>query len=274
MKKHKTKILLASFVILILIVAGVLYFSVINIEEIHAGIAGGGPACIVTGDCNPDYWYPQGQGICGYGYGYYSCDYVDQCSNCGASVMGITAIQRRCYNNEICQVSYDNGFGFGQWYNCYQCYDGGSSQLPGTPPGGCHITDYDYNHALYFKDSNDNTIFAFTDAGQIMTTYGFMGLWAELGDNISFWFLGAQQNGNTFPIYNQAGNLIAFIGDSIGVYQLFLKGSLHQYQNEILTPPPSGNFIIENSFGDVVSYIDNNGNLYMVGCVSEDQHFQ
>ncbi|MBU1130958.1 hypothetical protein KJ840_02390 [Patescibacteria group bacterium] len=276
MKKHKTKILLASLISIILITAGFLYFSLINTKEIYAEVGGEGTACITHPECNPPYWNPgSGQtGICGYGYGYKSCTIIDDCSPCGESVPTVTSLLRAC-NSGVCQVrfAYDIGppFNYGPWLNCYQCYSYTSGGPPPQQPDHCYITDNDYNHALYIEDSSGNTVFAFTDAGQILTTMGITGI-SDVGNYVGAYFGFTQ--GNTFPIYNQDNVLIAFIGNYLGEgYRLFVR-SIHEYQNGILVPLVDGNFIIENSFSDIVSYIDSNGNLYMIGCVSELQHFQ
>ncbi|MBU1131106.1 hypothetical protein KJ840_03170 [Patescibacteria group bacterium] len=281
MKKHRKKILLASLVSIILITAGVLYFSVINTEEIYAsGTGGDGPACFNMLDCQPPQWYPDGTGICGFGYGFAGCTEPGQCSGCGSYLEIFPfqyEVQRQCFVNQslvgVCQMQYKvtPQSGWSPWYNCHQCYD---TIDPPSTPTSCEISENDYNYALEIEDSGGNTVFAFTDAGQIMTEMSVLGVVSEVFEMIDPYFIFAQGNGDTFPIYNQDDVLIAFIGNVVGYYALYLRGILYNYQNEILSPPPTGNFIIENSFGDVVSYIDNEGKLYMVGCVSELFHFQ
>jgi hypothetical protein len=80
---------------------------------------------------------------------------------------------------------------------------------------------------------------------------------------------------STFPISTPAkefrfkdvdGNDAAIINAHNG--NLFIKGALYQNQTT-LTPSGDNNFIIKNSTGIVVAYINNTGNLYLKGSLYE-----
>jgi len=50
---------------------------------------------------------------------------------------------------------------------------------------------------------------------------------------------------------------------------MVIKGSLFENQDP-LTPPPTNDFIVKNSLGTIISYIDESGNFYLKGTLTQN----
>lgn len=84
-----------------------------------------------------------------------------------------------------------------------------------------------------------------------------------------------QQNSNPQPTADDefifkdvSGNDVAIVNLVTG--NMFISGSLFENQATLTPSPTSDDFIIKNPTGEVVSYIDDSGNFYLKGTLTEN----
>ncbi len=71
-----------------------------------------------------------------------------------------------------------------------------------------------------------------------------------------------------FIIKDISGNVVAVINLDTG--NMFIKGSLFENQQTLLPSPSSNDFVVKDANGNVVSYIDELGNFYLKGTLTEN----
>lgn len=71
-----------------------------------------------------------------------------------------------------------------------------------------------------------------------------------------------------FIIKDISGNAVAVINLDSG--NMFIKGSLFENQQTLSPSPSSNDFIVKDANGNVISYIDESGNFYLKGTLTQN----
>jgi hypothetical protein len=71
-----------------------------------------------------------------------------------------------------------------------------------------------------------------------------------------------------FILKDSGGNSVAIVNLVTG--NMIIKGDLYQDQPTLTPSPSSNDFIVKDSSGEVVSYIDESGNFYLKGTLTEN----
>ena len=133
-------------------------------------------------------------------------------------------------------------------------YSGGSNILIGDPgyPGYCDANCGYHAEGgnFYVKNSTNDNIASFNDIGNV-TIKGI------LYENSTT----DPDGDDNFIIQNSTADWVAWINGSTG--SMYLTGTMTDGQASVT--PPANSFIIQNSGGTNVSYIDSNGNLGLIG---------
>jgi len=162
-----------------------------------------------------------------------------------------------CEGGQLFCGSHDEDCQFdpGADNNCDD-YSEGSDILSGDPgyPGSCDANcgyHAEGAYKFYVKNSTNDNIASFDDVGNV-TIKGILYESSAI----------APPYGNDdFIIQNSTADWVAWIDGSTG--SMYLTGTMTDGQASVT--PPANSFIIQNSGGTNVSYIDSNGNLGLIG---------
>ena len=92
-----------------------------------------------------------------------------------------------------------------------------------------------------------------------------MNIAGNLTENIT-----ATNDGNDFMIQDSNGIINMLITNPGG--NMLMRGFLNENQSNL--SPGINSFIIEDSFGDIVAYVDSDGSLFLRGFLEENMTFE
>jgi hypothetical protein len=159
--------------------------------------------------------------------------------------------------NSPCIDAGDNGVGLTEDYDGNQRpLSGGFIETPTIDIGPYEYAGYP-GEAFHLKGASDRTVAYFDYLGNLVLTGAFT------QDTTP----SASAN-DEFRIQNSVGTDVAIIDATNG--NMYIKGWLHEQQGT-LQNPASDDFIVKDSNGNIVAYVNSSGDLYLKGKLYQSQ---